>query len=109
MDLSAARLTRHDVLVGLLCALAGFTTGSLVVRVHDAKAAKARKEDQSYQDKPNDGESCMSCRHFLPTGQDRGVCAVVEGEVTFNGWCVAYTPRFLTQLREKPRHEVETA
>ena len=58
-----------------------------------AWAAKALKEDVHYRARPNDGKSCASCRLFTPTGLNKGSCAAVEGDVSPNGWCMAYSPR----------------
>ena len=58
-----------------------------------AWAAKQQKLDVNYRDKPNDGKSCASCRLFTPTSPDKGTCAVVEGDVSPSGWCMAYSPR----------------
>jgi hypothetical protein len=58
----------------------------------ETRAAKASKSDLSYRDKPNEGKSCATCRLFSSTDPEKGLCAVVEGEVSRNGWCLAYTP-----------------
>ena len=61
-----------------------------------ADAAKASKRDFSCQDKPKDGMRCGDCRQFKPSASDTGTCAVVEGDVSASGWCMAYTPREAT-------------
>ena len=58
-----------------------------------ARAAKAQKSDVHYRDGPNDGKSCAACRLFTPTGPDKGTCAVVEGDVSPSGWCMAFSSR----------------
>lgn len=58
-----------------------------------AWAAKAQKADVNYRAQPNDGKSCASCRLFTPSGPGKGTCAVVEGDVSPSGWCMAYSPR----------------
>jgi hypothetical protein len=58
-----------------------------------ALAGKASRRDFSYQDAPRDGKRCATCRQFTPNDADGGVCAVVEGDVSANGWCLAYSPR----------------
>ena len=58
-----------------------------------ANAAKADKRDFSYQEKPKDGKSCTTCRLFSATPSGKGNCAIVDGEVSPNGWCMAYSPR----------------
>jgi hypothetical protein len=58
-----------------------------------AVAAKADKRDFYYQDKPKDGKSCASCRQYSEAPGGRGYCALVEGEVSPSGWCLAYSPK----------------
>lgn len=57
-----------------------------------ASATKAAKGDFFYQDKPKDGKNCGTCRLFMPADASKGTCAVVDGEVSPNGWCMAYSP-----------------
>lgn len=58
-----------------------------------ADAAKASRRDFSYQDKPKDGKRCADCRQFEPSTTASGTCAVVEGEISASGWCMAFAPR----------------
>ena len=58
-----------------------------------ARAVKAAKSDFFYQPKPKDGKSCASCRLFTSSAPDEGTCAIVEGDVVPNGWCMAYSPQ----------------
>jgi hypothetical protein len=58
-----------------------------------ALAAKAQKADFGYRESPRGGKSCASCRLFTATGPGKGSCAVVEGDVSPSGWCMAYSPR----------------
>lgn len=48
---------------------------------------KASKEAVSYQDSPNAGNSCSGCKFFDGTG----ACEVVEGDISANAWCSAWT------------------
>ncbi len=57
-----------------------------------ASAAKASKRDFSYQDKPKGSASCVSCKLFSRSSSG-GVCAIVDGEVSPDGWCMAYSPK----------------
>ena len=86
------KFTRHEILVRALGALAGLALIALTGRPREAAAAKSQKADVAYQDKPKAGKSCASCRQFSPTAAGKGTCAVVEGEVSANGWCAAYSP-----------------
>jgi hypothetical protein len=57
-------------------------------------AAKAAKADFFYQEKPKDGKSCATCRLFVPLAESgKGSCAIVDGDVSPTGWCMAYSPR----------------
>ena len=86
-----AKFTRHEVLVHAVRALTGFALLALTGQPREAAAAKAQKEDVAYRDKPNGGKSCASCRQFSPSAAGKGTCAIVEGEVSASGWCVAYS------------------
>lgn len=62
----------------------GATTLAVSVQRAEAKASlKAAK----YQARPNDGNSCGTCRVFQPPSD----CALVESPVSRNGWCVLWT------------------
>ena len=63
------------------------------VVVVEAWAAKAAKQDFAYQDKPKQGKSCSTCRLYAPSEGGVGICALVEGDISPNGWCMAYSPR----------------
>lgn len=58
-------------------------------------AAKASKQAMQYRDSPNGKEKCSNCLQFIPgeTPEANGTCKVVEGNISPNGWCTAYTPR----------------
>jgi len=58
-----------------------------------AHAAKLPKDDIFYQDKPKEGRKCADCKLFQPAGSGKGSCAVVEGEVSPEGWCAAFSAR----------------
>ncbi len=58
-----------------------------------AAASKADKRDFAYQDKPKDGKSCSGCRLFASREDGKGQCAIVDGVVSPNGWCMAFSAR----------------
>lgn len=72
--------------------LMGAAVASLLGKPQAARAAKADKRDFFYQDKPKEGKSCSTCRLFSPTDLAKGQCAIVDGDVSPNGWCMAYSP-----------------
>lgn len=86
-------ITRHELLTRGARLLAGLSVVVTVGHSREACAAKAAKEDFSYQDSPKDGKGCSSCRLFTPASASNGTCAVIEGVVSANGWCRAYSPR----------------
>jgi len=61
--------------------------------VADPAVAKVSKADVFYRDAPKEGKSCAACRLFTPGESGRGTCAVVEGPVSANGWCMAFSAR----------------
>jgi len=56
-------------------------------------AAKVSKADMFYRDAPKEGKSCALCRLFIPGELGKGTCAVVDGSVSANGWCMAFSAR----------------
>ena len=49
---------------------------------------KYSKERVGYRDEPYQGRTCAKCVLYAGHGE----CAIVEGEVSPNGWCVQWTP-----------------
>jgi hypothetical protein len=58
-----------------------------------ARAAKAMKADFHYQDHPKDDKRCASCRLYTGPSEGAGSCALVEGDVAPDGYCMAYSAR----------------
>ena len=46
----------------------------------------------NYQDQPSDGQQCSGCQFYIPdkNGDGDGACAIVEGNVAPEAWCVSY-------------------
>jgi hypothetical protein len=42
-----------------------------------------------YQDKPNGDKRCSNCLNFVPSSS----CAIVEGTVSPNGYCLAWAKK----------------
>jgi len=92
MNADESKVTRRDAVArGSRWVLAGSVIAWIAVP--QAHAGKAAKADFYYQDKPKDGKSCANCRLFTGSDTGRGVCAVVDGDVSPVGWCMAYSPR----------------
>jgi hypothetical protein len=85
------RFERRTVVLGTSLLFATLAVAFFAPR--HAWAAKAQKADVNYREQPKDGKSCASCRQFTPSGSGKGTCAVVEGDVSPSGWCMAYSPR----------------
>jgi hypothetical protein len=65
-------------------------SAAAAVFARDAAAqAKVSKAAVKYQDGPKDGQRCSACLHFLSGNQ----CKIVEGEISPDGWCMAYSPK----------------
>jgi hypothetical protein len=83
------KFPRRSVLSGAVL----LATAALAVRMIPTKEAlaqaKASKEAMQYQDKPNADKRCSNCRSFLPPN----TCTVVEGPVSPDGYCLAWTKK----------------
>jgi hypothetical protein len=66
-------------------AVTGTTLASLVAERARAQQ-KASKDAMKYQDKPNGDQRCGNCLHFQPPAG----CAIVEGTISPNGYCIAW-------------------
>lgn len=80
--------TRRDALrAGLAVVTAGVVTG--------ASVRSARADDKlaqnlvQYQTEPKDGAKCSACVNWVGPN----ACKIVAGEISPNGWCVAYAPK----------------
>jgi hypothetical protein len=83
-----SRISRRSLLKGaMLVATGGMAAGVIVVRV--AHAQKMSKADAKYQDTPKDGQKCSDCVYFQPPKS----CAVVEGDVSPNGWTILFNKK----------------
>lgn len=85
------KLTRQDALKAIvlpaLAAAVGVTT-----TIADAKSSKAAVK---YQDKPKGSEKCAGCKFYIAgkTPKSMGKCQIVDGSISPNGWCMAYTKK----------------
>ncbi len=84
-------ISRRTLLKG-----AALMTGVALTSAFSAKAqAKATKAAMKYQDVPKDGQKCSDCRFFIlgNTSTTNGTCQVVEGSISPQGWCTAYSKK----------------
>ncbi len=77
----------------ILIRATGLVAGAVALAASRAVVAKAAKADFYYQDTPKNGQSCSGCRMFQALPEGRGRCALVEGEVSATGWCMAYSAK----------------
>ncbi len=92
MARETTHVTRRTFLEGaiVLPALAAALTG-----VAAADASKAPQAQMHYQSTPNGNMHCALCKFFV-AGKDassNGACQIVDGSISPNGYCMAYTPK----------------
>jgi hypothetical protein len=88
------KLTRGAFVQGavVLPALATLLAGASTL---PARAAKGSQAQFKYQTKPNGNKKCSNCTLFISgkTATADGTCKVVEGTISPNGWCIAYSAK----------------
>ena len=85
-DKTSARRAVLKSAVSLVCGTAAFAAAAPLAR---AQSAKLAQNVVQYQNNPKDGAMCSGCVNFQPPN----ACAIVEGEINPNGWCVAFAPK----------------
>lgn len=85
-------LNRRSFISGviLLPALAAALPGRA-----SADSSKSSQASMHYQTTPNGSMHCSECKFFVP-GQDAqsiGSCQIVDGSISPNGYCIAFTPK----------------
>ncbi len=75
-------------------AAVGLAVAGAALRAEPA-AAKMSQAGAMYQPKPHANQKCSTCARFAPgpTPAADGSCAVVDGKISPNGWCVMFTPK----------------
>jgi hypothetical protein len=75
--------------------LAGVVAVTMLFGCCRPALAKAQKSDFQYQDHPHSGKDCGTCKFFSANDADggAGTCAVVDGPINRNGWCLAFSPK----------------
>lgn len=86
------RIDRQSFLKGvvLLPGLAGLLTSAA-----SADSSKSSQASMHYQTTPNGGKQCSGCQFFIPAQDPKaeGSCKVVDGSISPNGYCIAYTAK----------------
>ncbi|MGB8338153.1 MAG: high-potential iron-sulfur protein [Burkholderiales bacterium] len=89
MPSKTIKISRRQILKGGVLAVGAAIAGTAATRRALAQAApKAAKAAFQYQDKPKDGKKCVNCSLYIPGA--KGQCKVVEGDISPEGWCIAY-------------------
>lgn len=94
-DTKRNQLSRRSLLKIGAAALTGAVMLPILGMQHASAATKASKQAMQYQDHPKDGKKCVNCTQFVP-GKSKdamGTCKVVEGEISPEGWCIAFAPK----------------
>ena len=84
-------MNRKDALRNLVAlpALAGLMATTTAIA-----QAKGSKSQFKYQEKPNGNQKCADCSLFVPaTSNSGGSCKVVDGDISPDGWCTAFSPK----------------
>ncbi len=80
-SLAARAMSRRTLLANGLAGLVAGATGLVIGQ--EAEAAKATKQQASYQYSPKNNHRCSSCRFFIKPNS----CQLVAGTISPNGWC----------------------
>ena len=85
-------MTRRQALKAIALPALAAAMGGAMVATAEAKASKAAVK---YQDRPKGSAKCSGCKFFTAgkTKSAMGTCSIVDGAISPNGWCTAYTKR----------------
>jgi hypothetical protein len=79
--------SRRALLGGGVAVLAA---GAATLATRPAKADDKLAQDVvQYQKTPNDGNKCSICVNYV----EPNACKIVAGEISPEGWCVAFAPK----------------
>jgi len=93
MDKTRTCIKRREVLTRGV-GLAGVSLLGIVISAPSRAAEKSSKAALLYQSHPHDGQHCGDCKYFSAgSGPNSGSCALVEGTIDSNGWCMAFSPK----------------
>lgn len=88
----SGKYTRKEV-IGHLIALPAFAAAiAMVAAPAEAKSSQAAMK---YQKTPKNGQKCSGCKFFAAGASKtaNGTCKIVDGSISPNGWCMAYSPK----------------
>lgn len=92
-DQPSHKISRRALLKGA-AAFASVTVIPVAILEKSARAdGKLPKSAVEYQDTPNGNKQCSNCIQYLPPGSSgKAHCKVVQGIVSPQGYCIAYSP-----------------
>ena len=83
-------MTDHELSRRTVLQRAAAAAGASVLSATAAQAAtKSPQASAHYQNHPNGGQRCSTCRQFQPPSS----CKVVAGTISPNGWCSIYVAK----------------
>jgi hypothetical protein len=89
MDDVPCNRRRALLVLGAACAAAaGIAPAAEAPGARTPQPKKYSKERVGYRDEPYAGRTCAKCVLYAGHGE----CAIVEGEVSPQGWCLQWTP-----------------
>lgn len=88
----SGKYTRKEI-IGTLIALPAFAAA--VASVAAPAQAKASQASFKYQNTPKGSAKCSGCKLFIagPSKTANGSCKVVDGTISPNGWCIAFSAK----------------
>lgn len=94
MDSDQMRLDRRALLARCSALVASLAAIPIFAWSTTGRAAKADRALLRYQDQPKDGKTCAACWAYV-AGRNpaEGSCKAIEGPISAQGWCMAYSPK----------------
>jgi hypothetical protein len=93
MQMSDQPCARRRALLVLGVAGACSLAGAQAADAPKVQMRKYSKERVGYRDEPYQGRTCAKCVLYVGEGE----CAIVEGKVIAEGWCLQWTPATMGQ------------
>ncbi len=86
------KISRQDALKAIILPALAAAFGVSATTTAEAKSSKSAVK---YQNTPKGSQKCSGCKFFVPgkTSSAMGSCSIVNGSISPNGWCVAYTKK----------------
>lgn len=86
------KISRQEALKAIILPALAATFSVTATTTAEAKSSKAAVK---YQSTPKGTEKCSGCKFFVPgkTASAMGSCTIVNGSISPNGYCVAWTKK----------------